>query len=442
MIRFLRISLVLLSTLIIIIFNILGINNFYVLSTDLISGSGRAKEVFIGLSCGTLRIPENELTKSFNADNRLAGDFAQVYFPSRISDTNYYTKESGDPFGRPSRYAPLVHLLFKHTLCQLDYGWASWWHIVIQVLIFYISIVYFFIVFRRPSLIPFTLLFCNAIIFATPTGMSFIERGQFSLYVALAYLWLFMAIYRKSYFFFFISAFFSFIKWTSLPFVFVILMVWLSTDLILNRGNQERFKYYLLLVLSFAFCFGLFMLVDLNNFTAFFAGITTQESNFSPKGLSLALVFGRGLSKLLPLFLFLLSLIFVVRKKIDFFEGSLLWFTFALILITFPTKAFDYSTPCLLGVFPLLLVNKKVSSNCQFYKNKVGSFVSEYLYSEFAILVTIFILIVLSMFDYLAHKLAIEIIFPCAWLYIVSFVILNFGFYFSRSNQDCDLIRK
>ena len=69
--------------------------------------------------------------------------------------------------------------------------------------------------------------FTEFILFVTPVGLSWFERGEFFLYVAISYLLLLFGLTRNNPILIIVSAGFAFIKWTSLPFIFVILVVYI-----------------------------------------------------------------------------------------------------------------------------------------------------------------------------------------------------------------------
>lgn len=400
--------------LFLVILNVMAIHNFHVLSSDMIQGNGRAKEIFIGLRCGIFRIPENDLTKLHEGDRRLGGDFAQVYFPSVVENGDFYSKESGDPFQRQSRYAPMIHLIYKYTLCNLSYGWASWWHVVIQVLLFYASIAVALSVMNRLSYIPLALLFSNVIIFATPVGMSFIERGQFSLFVAMAYLWLFLGIYRQNHIFMIFAAICTFFKWTSIPFVFVIMVLWFFNEI---KGNLRAMLY---LMGTFVLTFLALLLMGYPYLIPFLSGLLDQESSFHATSLSLSLIMDRTLAKLLPLVLIVIGFVFIRSEKPKpFLNGYLLWTAFGFILVTYPTKAFDYSTPCLLGFLPFFIAKQTVKLKSFLWDEELESFFRH----PMDLIFFLGLLFFLSIYDYLSHQIPLPDHTFQVWTYIICFVI-------------------
>ena len=139
--KFIRIMTKVKSPVFIIVFvilNIFALRNFFLLSRDMIYGDFSAQLLFPSPLYAPERIPQTPVTMEYQAANRLGADFAQIYFPAQeISqlDNAYTGYVSLDPWKRPSRYAPLVLALCSETLCKLDYGYASFGNILLQLLL-------------------------------------------------------------------------------------------------------------------------------------------------------------------------------------------------------------------------------------------------------------------------------------------------------------------
>jgi hypothetical protein len=147
-----------------------------------------------------LLIPGQPLTRRYGAQNRLSSDFAQVYFPSqsgRSLESAYDPNTTRDPWHRVSRYPPFFHLFCSLTICKLGFGYSSFAHLMLQIVLFLVSFIYVFgLLHIKEYLYPNLLLvvFC---LFLTPVGLAWFERGQFSLYVGLGYLWLLLGLLKK-----------------------------------------------------------------------------------------------------------------------------------------------------------------------------------------------------------------------------------------------------
>jgi hypothetical protein len=301
---------------------------------------------------GFMRVPESPLAKKVEGVNRLAADFAQIYFPSLnfSSLTQAYTNETLDPWRRPSRYAPLIHAICSMSFCKFNYGYASFFHMAIQLLLFYISFVYAFKILHIKRYILHGILLVNFCLFLTPVGLSFFERGQFSLYVSLSYLWIILGIINRNVLFMILSALFAYMKLTSFPFIFVVLVLWM-----LNSQNVKELKQSMLLALVFALTITLFFLFYLESSVPFIVGALRQEVLFNPCGLSLVRLLPKLFVKALPFILIILGYLHIKKNKNDFILLVPYLVGCGVILITYPTHAFDYSVPCLFCFIPLVI---------------------------------------------------------------------------------------
>ena len=128
--------------LIFIILHYFAFRNLYVLSEDMILGNFAAQKIVPIPIYGIERIPAGKkVAIKYHAQNRLGVDFAQIYFPAQqpnLLGNSYNENTTLDPAQRPSRYAPLVEYICAMTICKLDFGYASFWHMVIQILLFFL----------------------------------------------------------------------------------------------------------------------------------------------------------------------------------------------------------------------------------------------------------------------------------------------------------------
>jgi hypothetical protein len=326
--------------------------NFILLSNDMIKGDFSAKHLIPLPRYDFMRVPGSPLTEKVDAVNRLAADFAQVYFPSLafFSLPQAYTKETLDPWHRPSRYAPAIHAMCKISLCKFTYGYASFLHMALQLLLFYISFYYAFRLLQVREYFWYGILLVNFCLFLTPVGLSWFERGQFSLYVTLSYLWFVLGIINKNAVYIFVSALFAYVKFTSLPLLFVI-----SITGMLNAKNVADLKQNIRLILVFSSIIALLFLWYLDFGAYFIVGIMGQELSARPVDLSLAIMLPRSLVKAVPFILSILGLVHIKKYKHDFILLIPYLVGSGIILITYPTLAFDYSVPCLFCFVPLVL---------------------------------------------------------------------------------------
>jgi hypothetical protein len=326
----------------------------YWLSKDILYGDGSCEELTVPLRYPPMRVPTTPITRQFQAQGRLGADFAQIYFPSQnraaVRDA-YAVETTVDPWSRPSRYPPLIHRICAHTLCLLPYGEACLAHLAVQLLIFIGSFVFVFsrLGFKK-YLLP-ALLLLDVCLFLTPVGLSFLERGQFTLYVGACYLWLMQALVTGKLRHIALSALFGFVKWTAFPFVFVVL----GTRVLMAKKTED-FKLRSIAALVFLFVVVALLLPVPQDTVSFLQGVLKQESEMTSLAMGNALVrlVPWYVVKLIPLALVVIGASSRFRKiplpyPAPFFAGS------ATILVTYPTFAYDYSVPYLTAFIPFLI---------------------------------------------------------------------------------------
>ena len=307
-----------------------------------------------------VRIPDSTITEQYHAQGRLAIDFAQIYFPSQqmaLLSQNYQTGVL-DPLRRPSRYAPLVHFLCSITICKLDYGIASLLQMVIQISFFYIVFIYSMKTLKLEKDILLGVLFVNCYLFLTPAGLSWFEKGQLSLYVSIAYLLMTLGFIKRNNLLVLLSALFAFIKWTSLPYMAVALPVYILNSKSLTEGKRTLLlaSTFLLIIISLSLLFS-------EQSFYFLKGLYDQERFAFPGGISLAKVLPVWMVKMLPLPLIILGFLHVkanqnvMERILPFLTGA------AILMLTYPTLAYEYNLPSLLCFIPLLFYWAKLTDN-------------------------------------------------------------------------------
>ena len=336
--------------LVVVAIHLLAVVNVWNLSRDMIYGDHSAEQLIPMPRNKIMRVPDNDLTRQYEAQNRIAADFAQIYFPSRNLSLPAYTRESTDPWHRPSRYAPVLHKICAATICKLDYGPASALHILIQLTLFYVSFLYVFKILHIGRHVIFGITLANACLFLTPVGLSWFERGQYTLYVSIGYLWLFLGLMHRNYFYIVVSAIFSYIKLTSLPFVFVVLCL----RLIYSR-NRETLMQGLKLSMVYGVTTLLLFMVNFDDGVDFLSGVYTQEIRSSPDGISMAFVLPTYVIKGLPLLLVALGYALALRCKRNYISVYPFLIGACILLLLYPTKAYDYNIPSLLIFIPFTI---------------------------------------------------------------------------------------
>ena len=312
-------------------------------------GDGSGSNMMVKPSYNFKRVPATDLARECNAVNRISADFAQVYFPARVFSTEAYNSKTPDPWHRPSRYAPLLHTLYSHTLGKLQYGYASLLNIAIQVLVFYVSFIFAFRTLKIGNYLFPSILLSNLFLFLTPSGLAWFERGQFSLFVAAAYIWLVLGIVMRNPFYLVLSAILAYLKWTSFPLFFVVLSLWIlrAKSLKASLGN---IRLALIVPATFAIIYAL----DLRESNDFLKGLISQETMASPHGLSLIFFLPRPLVKALPIILVAVGCSRLMKDKSDFALMTPYLTAVGILSLLYPSLAFDYSTACLLCFIPLM----------------------------------------------------------------------------------------
>lgn len=328
------------------------LNNIYLLSRDTLYADYSIEKVWPSPQYGVERIPDTPWAGKFNAYNHLAFDFAQVYFPSQEFDklkSNYILGRL-DPGGRPSRYAPFVLFLCSITFCKLNYGEASLFHLFSQLALFYFFFVRSFIILNIKQYIPLGVLIVNICLFLTPTGISWFERGQFSLYVSMSYLLVILWLLKRASIYVLLSALFAFIKWTSFPTIFVVLSVFIFASL-----NFKEVRIKVFNVLPFVGVILLLLIFFPVEDYYFLQGLYQQEFFATSQGISLVRMWPAVFVKFMPLLLIGMSWLYV-RKYRNNLEEYLPFFTGAgILMLTFPTKAYEYNVSTLFCFIPMII---------------------------------------------------------------------------------------
>lgn len=323
------------------------------LARDVVTGDGSAAMLVVPPRYPPLRIPPSTLAARFDATGRLAADFSQVYFPAcddKPIALAYQRASSLDPWTRHSRFAPLVHAVCRWTACALPYGWASLAHLAVQVALLGYGLVRASRLLAPPrETLPTTLAVTVACLFLAPVGLAFLERGQWSVYVGLAYLWLVLGILLDRPRYVVAAAAFAFMKWTSLPLTCTVLGAH-----VLSGRSIEECRQRVRPALVFAATFAALFLSMPEAGVAFFGGVQHQELLSRASGVSLVHFVPRPIVKLLPAMLALVGALALRGRAptdpalIPFAAGA------GILLLSYPTVAHDYSLPSILGFLPLI----------------------------------------------------------------------------------------
>jgi hypothetical protein len=325
----------------------IAFHNFYYLSKDMIYGDESGSNVFPPPQYGFMRMPDS----SYESKNRLAGDYAQIYFPSQKFEdlSSNYKWGVNDLFFRSSRYAPFLHYVCSISFCKFTYGYASFLHMLTQLLLFFAAFAVSFKALGVESDIKLGFLLATVLLFVTPVGISWYERGQFSLYVAIAHLLLIVGLLKNKPILVIISAFFAYVKWTSFTVVFVIFVV----DFFTSRNSGDLIRK-MKVAAGYALTLALLSLPFYKEFIPFLGGLLHQELHIIPQGVSLNHLLSPFLSKWSLFLVVLIGCVLAVRKNssaddlLPFYAGA------GIFLLIYPTVAYEYNIPNLLPFIPLL----------------------------------------------------------------------------------------
>jgi hypothetical protein len=391
-----------------IVLNCFAIRNLYLLSRDMLYGDFSAKRLIPRPIYPLERLPETAVTLKYQAVNRLGSDFAQIYFPAQEVnqlDHAYDHKKTLDPWGRPSRYAPAVIALCSISICRLDYGYACLAQMLIQYLLFLFILYLAFRSLEIREYFWFTVLCANICLFLTPVGLSWFERGQFSLYVGSSFLMLVVGLLRKNTAWVVFAVLIAFIKWTSFPVMAIFLAVYL-----LNSRNIKEFRQSIFIVLLFTSIVTLLTLLPVlfvKGTGVFLFGLINQELNDNPTGLSLFKVLPRYIVKLLPLLLIILGYINIRNIKKMFAQLIPYMVGVALIMLIYPTRANDYSVPSLIGFAPIIIYWARQTE----FKHQAAINILLYAYIFFILLASFSTSLVQSVFIMIIIYLVFSIFF-------------------------------
>jgi hypothetical protein len=334
----------------------LALKNLVSLSADMLYGGVSEKTLIPQPIYPLVRLPWTETTAQYQAAGRIGSDFAQVYFPaqatSQLQDA-YIKDKTLDPWARPSRYAPAVILLCSATICRLDFGYASLLNMLVQLALFFFILYWALGVLNvRHQFLP-SAVFVMVALFLTPVGLSWFERGQFSLYVAASYVLLMLGLITKRPALVALAALLAFVKWTAFPAIAIIFVVYLLNSKNLHELKFGLFNLGVFIAITAALC--LIPILFARGTGVFLSGLVAQELRDNPTGLSLLKYVPRSVVKLLPLLLIVIGYVLARKTKREFTHLIPYALGVAALMLLYPTRANDYSVPILLGFVPLMI---------------------------------------------------------------------------------------
>ena len=132
------------------------------------------------------------------------------------------------------------------------------------------------------------------------------------------------------------------------------LFVGLGVWLLISPDRTVFVRRLRLASVPVAVILGLFLMLPASG-VSFLEGVAYQENTLPAQGLSLARVLPRWLVKALPLGLVAIGALRGRRGSSDVRDLLPFWLGCAIVLLLYPTLAFDYSVPCLFGLIPFAL---------------------------------------------------------------------------------------
>jgi hypothetical protein len=291
---------------------------------------------------------------------RASIDFGQVYYASRsfdIDNSGFYN-ENQDVFGRGNiLYAPPMLFMYKNSICHLEYKYSAVFSSNLQILLLLMSILLIFRSKIKYAIV--TLLFIINLIFISPIALSWYERGQFDLYIALSYIWLLNGFQKDSKVSFIVAAFFAGFKLTALPALFIVFCLYFFF-----KGGKNVYINSLIFIVAFILPFLPFS----NQILPFFTMIKNYEISTHPVGISLLCFFNNPsnfiiiLIKLLPVIILIFySVLFSFNRNIknEVLNKSIIIFIFALVVLMslYGTNNHSYRIIVLVSFIPYLYVS-------------------------------------------------------------------------------------
>ena len=357
-----------------------------------------------------------------NGEKKASVDFAHVYYAAlnfNISNSNFYN-ENHDIFGRSNviAYAPQMLFIYKYSICLLEYKYSAILNSNLQILLLLISI---FLIFRSKikHVLISSLVVVN-LIFLSPIALSWYERGQFDLYIAISFIWLLNGIQRNSKVSFIISAIFACFKLTSLPTLGIVLPIYF-----LFKGDRHAY----INTLIFAFTFILTFLPFLHHVIPFFTNLQQYELTARPVGISLLGLFNNPsrsiilFTKLLPLIIIIAySILLAINKSFrkEALSRSVTIFIFAVVVLMslYGTDNHSYRIVVLVSFIPFIYNN--LITDKGFKKEDIFDLIF-YL--------TFYILAFFPTIQWLVSRFTEESIpfdYPLIILFIITFILANF----------------
>ncbi|MBF0331955.1 MAG: hypothetical protein HQL17_08495 [Candidatus Omnitrophica bacterium] len=144
-----------------------------------------------------------------------AVDFAGLYMIARHFGEPDLYQGKYDVMKRTVVFPPILFYMCNRLFCGISFPQAALCFIFLQVAILLISSFWILRYYRLGVLIVPTAVLYFFLLFLTPVGLTWFERGQFDIYPALSILFFMFAVYESKGYAFVLSAFFASLKWVA-----------------------------------------------------------------------------------------------------------------------------------------------------------------------------------------------------------------------------------
>ena len=280
-----------------------------------------------------------------------AWDFGPVYVTGKgfnnFNYTDIYTGQFDGSEG-PILYPPILHYLYNKTFCKFPFAQAALLHLSFQIVVL-LGATYFVLRHYRLSImvIPVTIVYF-IILFLTPVGLSWFERGQFDIYPALAILFYMFAVDTSQGSMFAMSAFFASLKGTVFPFFIPAFIMYL-----LFKPSFKKLKFFLIFtsvilaaMLFFPYCWKSCLLANYQYQNSYIGGITLV--NKIPRWALYIIPLMSALIYLIPLFL---------NKRTSSFPRTYLPYMTGVgaLSILLASLSYEFRAICLIGFLPMVI---------------------------------------------------------------------------------------
>ena len=291
-------------------------------------------------------------------------DFGLIYYNSKQFDKgDIYNGSQYDVFERPLTYPPLICWLYHHSLCHMGFPQAILWHLGIQITLL-LSASFFILKYYRLSFmfLPVAVSYF-VMLFLTPVGLAWVERGQADIYSALAILFLMFAVYESKTYAFILAAFFISIKPTIAPLFVQTLIIYLLINF--NYKKLFDFSLFTLIVLMAMFCFP--------QYSIHYWILVYKARLWLLEGITLVGRMPDTVVFLIPIVSLLAYLIplYFVRGKDIFLKTFLPYATgLAAVNILLTYSSWEYRTISFLGFIPMVIAWAKAYASDKLYKRE------------------------------------------------------------------------